>query len=290
MGGSLFSGSGGSSAPLELQPLVPLQIQVSKLALSVSSTMTTANVEYDKLMNPNLAIPNPPVHAARLTTLLKSLANAEGAVSESIKAREALVAGLEQLLATNRATLDNEKGQHFELQSRKTSSELKKREIEDSIMRGSSAPKGEASHSNGGHQELELDDDVERPQIEELTPPPQESLTPIGSPLGPEDAFATTTTGADRIQEFSPNHDEPPPAAQFQPTNSAAQPNAPPSFAMPGLRKPSHGSSYAMNGGGYSSAKKRKLEGDFEGFAGGDVLEDLDADVAELLRAEAGGR
>ena len=288
MGGSLFSGSGGSSAPLELQPLVPLQIQVSKLALSVSSTMSTANVEYDKLMDPNIAIPNPPVHAARLTTLLKSLANAEGAVSESMKAREALVSGLEQLLAKNRAALDNEKGQHFELQSRKTSAELKKREIEDGIMRGTATPKGDASHSNGGHQELELDDDTERPQIEELTPPPQEALTPIGSPRRPEDALATTSTGADRIQELPPNHDEPPPAPAFQPANSAVQPNVHSSFAMPGLRRPSHGA-HATNGG-YSSAKKRKMEGEFEGFAGGDVLEDLDADVAELLRAESGGR
>ena len=288
MGGSLFPGAGGSSAPLELQPLVPLQIQVSKLALSVSSTMTTANVEYEKLMDPNLAIPNPPVHAARLTTLLKSLANAEGAVSESIKAREALVSGLEQLLSTNRATLENEKGQQFELQSRKTSTELKKREIEDNIMRGTATLKTETSHSNGGHQELELDDDTERPQIEELTPPPQETLTPIGSPRRPEDAYATTTTGADRIQEFPTNHDEPPPAAQFQPANSAVHPNVPSSFAMPGLRRPSHGG-HTTNGG-YSSAKKRKMEGEFEGFAGGDVLEDLDADVAELLRAESGVR
>ena len=288
MGGSLFSGSGGSSAPLELQPLVPLQIQVSKLALSVSSTMTTANVEYDKLMDPNIAIPNPPVHAARLSTLLKSLASAEGAVSESIKAREALVSGLEQLLATNRATLDNEKGQHFELQSRKTSAELKKHEIEDSIMRSSAAPRSEVPHSNGGHQELELDDDAERPQIEELTPPPQEALTLIGSPRRPEDVLATTSTGADRIQEHPPNHNEPPPAPHFQPANSAVHPNVQSSFAMPGLKRYSHGA-YATNGG-YSSMKKRKLEGEFEGFAGGDVLEDLDADVAELLRAESGGR
>ena len=248
--------------------------------------MTTANVEYDKLMDPNVAIPNPPVYAARLTTLLKSLASAEGAVAESIKAREALVSGLEQLLSVNRATLENEQGQQFDLQSRKTTTELKKREIEDNIMRSTSTPRTEPLHSNGGHQEL--DDDGERPQMEELTPPPQEILTSMRSPRRLEDAPAATTTKTDHIQELPTNHDEPPPAVHFQPTNSAVNPNIQPSYAMPGPRRPSQGS-YTTNGG-YSSAKKRKLEGEFEGFAREDALEDLDADVAELLRAESGVR
>ncbi|KAL8719141.1 MAG: hypothetical protein Q9181_008098, partial [Wetmoreana brouardii] len=42
---------------------------------------------------------------------------------------------------------------------------------------------------------------------------------------------------------------------------------------------------------GASSAKKRKLDAEFEGFvgAGEDAMAGLDDDVAELLRRESGG-
>ena len=287
LGGSLFNSS-GPAAPTELQPVVPLQIAVSKAAVSVSSGVPTANIEYEKLMDPNATTPTPPVHAARLSSLLKSLASAEGAVSESIKARHSLIGGLEKLLEVNRAALASEESQLYELTSRKTTVEAKKRDVEDSIMRGLSAENSPALHGNsdfepqlnGKHDSASAE--PERPYVEELTPPPVESLTPVGSPRLAEEAAIATTTGADVVHERHPDHTEPAPAIQ-PPLYPAAGLDLLSSLSMPAVR-PYAGSQ--INGG---TLKKRKIEPDFVEFAGGDAMEDLDEDVAELLRAESGG-
>ena len=273
---------------MELQPVVPLQIAVSKAALSISSSVPNANVEYEKLMDSNATIPSPPVHAARLSSLLKSLASAEGAVSESVKARQSLIVGLEKLLELNRTDLASEESQLRELTSRKSTIEAKKRDVEDSIMRGLSAentpaPNGNTdveSQTNGKHQPTSVE--LERPYVEELTPPPVESLTPVRSPGLDEGALITTGTGADRVHEQQPNHNEPAPAVQ-PPLFPAAGSDLLSSLSMPVVR------SYAgspVNGG---TLKKRKIEPEYAEFDG-DAMEDLDEDVAELLRAESGGR
>ncbi|MCJ1416875.1 hypothetical protein MMC32_003214 [Xylographa parallela] len=292
LGGSLFSSSNGPSAPIELQPLVPMQIAISKAAVAISGSVSNANVEYDKLMDPQTPAPTPPVHAARLSALLKSLANAEGAVSESIKARQDLIGGLEKLLETNRTTLANEETQHQEIVTRKTTVEAKKRDVEDGIMRGLSAdtlgsivqgsPPSDAQ-PNGQH---EPSTEPERPQIEELTPPPVESLTPIGSPHLGGEAAITIATGVDDIPEEQSNHTQPgstvPPS--FVPADPPAGFDLLSSLSMP----PHH--AYAASPTNGSAYKKRKVEADFDDFIGGDAMADLDDDVAELLRAESGGR
>ena len=274
LGGSLFSNSSGPSAPQEIQPLVPLQIAVSKAVASTTGLFATANTEYDKLTDPTKTIPTPPVYAARLSALLKSLANAEGAVSESIKARRALVSGLEKILETNRTALAAEESQHVELVNRKASAEAKKREVEDGIMRGLSAENSPATlqatnsplgHTNGKAAVLETE--PERPDIEELTPPPVENFTPPKQPP-PQTHFVP--------------HMPTPPLPVSVPGSDLLS-----SLSMPPVR---HYAGSPGSAGGGGMAKKRKLDDDSDAFGHGeDAMADLDEDVAELLRAESGG-
>ena len=195
LGGSLFSSSSGST-PSELQPLVPLQVALSKATVSSGATATTANAEYDKMNDPNTPLPTPPVHAARLSQLLKALANAENSVSEVIKSRTALIEGLEKLLETNRSALSREQSLIAQLSERKSETESKKRKVEDGIMRGLSVEHNTATSSNDSVTEVEA-----------LTPPPVEALTPVGSPKHePQDinepqATEFTLPGFDHIEE-----------------------------------------------------------------------------------------
>lgn len=278
---------------MELQPVVPLQIAVSKAVVAATGAASTANLEYDKLTDPNTPTPTPPVHAARLSSLLRSLASAEGAVSESIKARRALVEGLEKLLETNRTALAGEQSQHFELVTRKTTIEAKKREVEDGIMRGLSAEPSPPIHGSPGFDPTpngkgirhdSASAEPERPDIEALTPPPMESLTPVGSPRAQGIPALTTTTGADIIHEQPPNHNEPAPAIPPPLIPATAGSDLLSSFAMPPVRH-HPGNAVTNNGGAF---KKRKIEPDFADFGSGDAMEGLDEDVAELLRAESG--
>ncbi|KAH8704158.1 DUF618 domain-containing protein [Talaromyces proteolyticus] len=173
LGGSFF-GSGSGSIPAEFQPLVPLQVDVSKLSVTSGSAVNAANAEFDKSNDPSKPDPSPPVHAARLSQLLKALANAESSVSEIIKSRQSLIDGLEKLLDSNRASLAKENSLLTQLSEKKADTESRKRDVEDAIMRGLSAENSPAIH-NGG-------DEDSRPEIETLTPPPVESLTPVDSP------------------------------------------------------------------------------------------------------------
>lgn len=177
MGSSLYNNSSGTGMPKELEQLGPLQVSVTKATIDARPMIDNANAEYQKLNDPEVALPTPPVHAARLSALMKSLANAESAVAESVKARKALIEGLEKIIETNRIALAKDEETYLVLLSRKTSTEAKKREVEDGIMRGLSA---ENSPANGGG--LIPDADIggpERPDFEAFTP---EGTTPVGSP------------------------------------------------------------------------------------------------------------
>ncbi|KAL4759212.1 RNA polymerase II-binding domain-containing protein [Aspergillus foveolatus] len=266
LGGSLFSGPSGST-PSELQPLVPLQVALSKAAVASGTSGTTANVEYEKLNDPNAPLPTPPVHAARLSSLLKTLANAESSVSEVIKSRRALIDGLEKILETNRTALSQEEALAVQLQERRAETEAKKREVEDAIMRGLSAENTPAADSGSAAASGEA---VPRPAIEGLTPPPVEAITPIGSPSQqPQDTTSGAENGAQTLGGFSLGFDQPPVA---------------PIPGLSGMGQPSYGELQQESMNGFQ-AKKRKVthgEEDYAKFAGGD----LDADVAELLNQE----
>lgn len=285
LGGSLFSGSSGPSAPSEIVPLVPLQIAVSKATATTLSALPTAESEYEKLTDASKPTPTPPVHAARLSALLKSLATAEGAVSESIKARRGLIAGLESIIKTNHAALASEEAQKETLTTRKNAIEAKKREVEDGIMRGLSAPStpivahgSPISDPRTNGKVMSTNDNAsvepERPDVEELTPPPPESRTPAGSPA--------TATPAASLTYF-----QPPPSSHHAPVAPLiAGADLLSSLSMPPVRH--YPGTPGSAGGGV--AKKRKVDDDYPDFGSGeDAMADLDDDVAELLRAESGG-
>lgn len=264
---------------------------------TTTSAVPSADTEYDKLTDPSKPTPTPPVHAARLSALVKSLASAEGAVSESIKARRGLIEGLEKIIETNRLTLTTEETLKETLTTRKNVIESKKRDVEDGIMRGLSADStpaphgsplaGSSSRTNGNPSTPH--EDLERPDVEELTPPPPESLTPAGSP--------TTTTAI--------THTDPEPGTEQPPAHILTNPHLPShtphqvhptagadllsSLSMPPVR---HYPDPSLTPGGGPS-KKRKVAtaaDDYPDFGTGeDALADLDEDVAELLKQESGG-
>ncbi|KAF4260994.1 hypothetical protein KXX33_007748 [Aspergillus fumigatus] len=267
LGGSLFSSPSGS-VPSELQPLVPLQAALSKATMASGASATAANGEYDKMNDPAVPLPTPPVHAARLSQLLKALANAESSVSEVIKSRLALIDGLEKLLETNRAALSKEQSVLSQLTERKAETEAKKRDVEDSIMRGLSIDNPSLPQPSDAGAEAPA---VARPEVEALTPPPVEAITPVGSPTQAPQEKIQESVEEGQVDGFSL-------PGIGQPTN-----NVPSDTGLPGLSSLSgmlqQGSPNGVN------SKKRKVthgEEDYAQYASGD----LDADVAELLNQE----
>jgi len=274
-GGSIFS-SNPNAVPNELVPLVVPQQTLSKLVLSTKTSLNAATQDYEKLTDPAATIPSAPVHAARLNGLLKTLANAEGAVAESIKARSLLIEGLEKILETNRDALKAEEKQLSELSSRKTEIDNKKKDVEDSIMRGfasnsnPSTPAGAGDGSPGQHHSpVTPAPEPDRPEVEALTPP--------GYPQPP-------------VTESIPDFDLSPANGKIHSASYVQQspvPRAPSagsdllsSLSTSYVRPPSSASA--------GSAKKRKLNDEFPDL-GGDAMDGLDADVAEMLRRDSGG-
>ena len=188
LGGSLYA---SNSVPPELQTLVPLQTTLGRSVNDAKPLVTAANEEHDKLVK-SAPLP-PPVQAARLATVLHKLATAQGVVAECIKAREALITNLTDLIESNKTALLQEQARHASLVSRKDSFEERKRDVEETIMRGLSeadkanvAERSALAQSNSAQSGSSIKTEPERPQVEELTPPPGESFTPTGSPRSPD--------------------------------------------------------------------------------------------------------
>lgn len=144
--------------------------------------------------DPGTPTPSAPVHAARLSQLLKSLANAESSVADIIKSRQTLMEGLEKMLESNRAALSRETTLLAQMGEKKVETEARKRDVEDAIMRGLSAAEDSSNNNDnandnaageGSRQDNNYNNNEEppRPNVEALTPPPVESLTPTGSPV-----------------------------------------------------------------------------------------------------------
>ncbi|KAK7708518.1 hypothetical protein SLS64_006620 [Diaporthe eres] len=160
----------GPAVPSELAPLVTPAQNVSKLALSLKAKTTNAEQEYTKNTDPKQPTPSAPVYAARLNGLLKTLATAEGAVAECVKARTELIGALEKLLGTNKASLEAEEKQLAELAERKSTIEQKKADVEMAIMRGLA----DQTPANRDGQSASPVPEPDRPEVEALTPPPIE--------------------------------------------------------------------------------------------------------------------
>lgn len=304
LGGSLFS---TSTVPPELTPVAPLATALQKADVATKPAVTTANQDYEKLTNPNAAIPSPPMHAAGLAALCKKLALAEGAVAQSIKARKALITGLEQLLETNKSKLEQEEAQAADLKTRKDAIESRKRAVEEAILKGLSA--AEQNRISTAPLPVATTSPVaatfapaqERPEVEELTPPPMESFTPIGSPQ--QAAAARNDPVPDIGDDVMPE-----PAAQTVEPETAPAPahhTTQPEFATtmgepnqhvaadllkslqhprPGADGGVYGQQHAYDG----THKKRKMsrtaaDDDFAAFAGDRDMAGIDDNFAELI-------
>lgn len=250
--------------------------------------MNAANQDYDKLTDPNIPPPSAPVHAARLNGLLKTLANAEGAVAESIKARKLLIEGLEKILNTNRAALVDEEAKLAEISNRRVAIDAKKRDVEDGIMRGFApasdphTPDGDPPASGSPSMPAPEPD---RPEVEALTPPAQDSRESSFEPsFEPENAIPveenstiTPVPGVDAILD------------QLRSTDGAYSPT-PPAAAGSDLMASLSGPYSSTNGSSTGSLKKRKLNDAVDDFPdlGGDAMDGIDDDVAAMLRADSG--
>ncbi|OWP00312.1 DUF618 domain-containing protein [Marssonina coronariae] len=285
-GGSIFSGS-ASSVPNELVPLVAAQQTILKLVLSTKTSINAANQDYAKLTDPNTIVPTPPVHAARLNGLLKTLANAEGAVAESIKARKVLIEGLEKLLDTNRSVLSSEELHLSEISNRRTEIDNKKRDVEESIMRGfsNSTPATPVGDGSPGMQQSPVTPGPEpdRPEVEALTPPgypqptvkdevPEYNLNETLNLNGSSNGNGHGGMHSQQLQHQDYKQDQ----HQYHSPTGA-----------PGLDLLSSlSTTYARPASSSSgSIKKRKFNGqdEFEGMGGGDAMEGLDDEVVGIL-------
>jgi regulator of Ty1 transposition protein 103 len=269
-GGSPFgSTSTATSIPSEFAPLVTAYQKVNKLSTPLKTTIRSADQEYEKQTDPSTPVPSAPVYAARLNGLLKTLANAESAVAECVKAREGLVSGLESLLNANRSALENERSIAAQLTSRKAEIEDKKHQVEVGIMRALGPADSNGSPGQGDSSVTPPEPD--RPEIEALTPPAfepfeaptPEALTPEGEPVA-----APSTSPV-------PVPPPPPPAA------AAAAAVATTSEDKEEEEAPSYQSlPISANG----SNKRRRVDTEEFPDLGGD--DGIDADVAEMLKGQ----
>lgn len=187
-GGSPF-GSSSSSIPPEFTPLISAHQSASKLSIPLKATISAANKEYEKQTDSSTPVPSAPVYAARLNGLIKTLANAESAVAECVKAREGLVTGLEKLLEAQRAALDEDKQSLVDIQTRKIEIEDKKQQVEVAIMQAL----GPSENGSGVEGTSGATAEPDRPEMEALTPPPiddshVEAITPPTTDDGPQPA------------------------------------------------------------------------------------------------------
>ena len=182
LGGSLFASGGLSdgSVPAEMKDLVNLHTNLAKAAIASEAATTTAANECDQLMSPTAPTPTPPVHAARLNQLLKSLSAAHSSIQTTLAARDALLAGLEKVVNDNRTAREQEEMQIQNLECQRPEIEDRKAKVEDAIMKGISAEEEVNSSASMDHIDSATggDQDILRPEIEQLTPPPIDHLTP----------------------------------------------------------------------------------------------------------------
>ncbi|KAK5725263.1 hypothetical protein LTR17_013132 [Elasticomyces elasticus] len=201
LGGSLFGGgpsggggAGGASVPEGLEGLSKAMIAVHRGVAGVGGLVPAAENEVAKMTSPEYVVPTPPVHAARLSALMRSLASAQSAVETSISARKTLLGELEKLVATYRASLSTDEITVSRLASTRESIEGMKRTVEDGIMRGLSNPPSPAvgtptsglpttipqTNGNGNaNTDAGSGGAGAAPEVEAFTPPPEiESFTP----------------------------------------------------------------------------------------------------------------
>lgn len=235
----------------------------------MKAALNSANTEYQKLTDPAASSTALPVQAARLNGLLKTLANAEGAVTESIRARRELLRELEKVLTTNREALEDEEQQMRVLSGRRTEIEQKKQAVELAIISG--LPAHNQDQSPGNRTSMSPIPEPERPQVEALTPPHVQDHVGdfFNQPAGPESQNG-------QLQSVL-SYNGP----------AAAHPQPPLTTSAPGIEMLSNLASQ-YQAVPLTGSKKRKIESseDFPDLGGDDGI---DADVKEMLRNDSHG-
>ena len=248
-------------------PLVAPQQAISKALQPMKNSLNTANTDYEKLADPAATSAALPVQAARLSGLLKALANAEGAVTQCIRARKDLIKELEKILATNREALDGDETRMMELSGRRTEVEQKRQAVEMAIIGGLSATGMEQSPP--GHASGSPVPEPDRPMVEALTPP---HVQDHGDDLYGDSSAGQEAQNGGQHQSV-PFHGGPGVAAFSS--------SAPDLEMLSNLA--SQYQAVPLNG-----AKKRKIEAsdEFPDLGGDDGI---DADVKEMLRKDSQG-
>lgn len=213
---------------------------------------------------------------------------AESTVADSIKARQALVEGLEKLLEANRTKLTTDQAQITDLQTRKAAIEGRTREIELAILKNLS----DAEHRKISAAPLPTvaQPSQDRPNVEELTPPPMESFTPVGSPV--LQAHQPPPVPDDALPDPSAHPvDAPAPAGTDVATADPAT-TAGAAPAIPGadlLHSLAQGRPAGENGTyGQQAFKKRKMsrstaEDEFAAFEGDTAMNSIDSTLGDLI-------
>ena len=234
--------------------------------------MSTADGEYAKLINSKDALPAPPVYAAKLSGLLKHLANAENAVAESVKARKELVAALERILDTNRAALEADAAQQKQLADRRAEVDVKRQQVEMEIIRGMGAAEGNDHHMSphdGGHA-ASPDQEPERPEMEALTPP-------SGGDGDDLDFYNNDVSTPQNGHQFDA-------ATQEHHQQQSFPPAAPGIEMLSNIASQYQSVPVAING---SNKRRRVDSGDEFPDLGGD--DGIDDEVADMIRKESRG-
>lgn len=236
----------------------------------MKASLSTANTDYEKSVDPTATSAALPVQAARLSGLLKTLANAEGAVTQCIRARKDLIKELEKILATNREALEADENQMMELSGRRTEVEQRRQAVEMAIIGGLSA--NGQDQSPPGHASGSPVPEPDRPQVEALTPPHVQDHVDdfYGNPSAGQE-------GQNGQAQSVPFHAAPGPAN----AQSAFPSSAPDLEMLSNLA--SQYQAVPLNG-----PKKRKIEAsdEFPDLGGDDGI---DADVKEMLRKDSQG-
>lgn len=255
-GGASF-GAAGPPVPPEFAPMVRFHQDIIRGASPMKTALATAHSEYEKLTEPMAPLPALPLQAARLNGLLKVLANAEGAVAESLNKRREMIRSLEHFLALHQAALKEEEEHLKDLSGRRTVIEKKKNEVEATII-SSQVNNNQEQGGSGDRTSTE----PERPQFEALTPPHHNDA---------EDFYQ----GSSSTQNGS--HLD----VQAVPVQQPTFPTSAPGIEMLShLASQYHSVPVNVNG----SHKKRKLAVDDFPDLGGD--DGIDADVQEMLKKE----
>lgn len=235
IGGGILGGSlsGIGTVPQELSKLVITHQALSGKLSASTISYGSANMEYTKHMESN-SVPAPPVYAARLSQLLKTLDTAHTAVQDAISARIELIKNLEFLLDTNKSALAQEQQQLDEIATKRTKTDEVKRDVENKILSGLDSSNGNGNGDGPPRVHSKSPEEIDRPEVEALTPPPMETFEQERS--GPQPLYSQYQ-GPDLFSTLS-----------------------------------------ALNGGPIG---KREIIDEMGG------MEELDSDVAEMLRNEA---